>query len=132
MRAVDQPDRTGAVNAQDLVAPGQTGVTPGPEPRLGGAAAEVQVDFGPGHLPLVFAVRLVDQQLGVGILEAGHKGFGRPFVEVSLAQGIDVVVIDGTDDFLEEPRLLIDPAPRRRPGTRGASRRSGRRSPRWK
>ena len=95
-------------------------MAPGPEARLGGAPAQVQVDFGAGHLPLVLAVGLVDQQLRIGILEAGHQRFGRALVEVTLAQGIDVVVIDRADDVLEEPRLLVDTAPRRRLGAHDA------------
>ncbi len=70
----------------------------------------------PGHLSPIFAVILFDQQLGVGVLERADQGGRGALIEVTFTQRVDVVAVDGRDDVLEEPRLLVDPTIGRRGG----------------
>ena len=42
-------------------------------------------------------------------MQGPHERVGGPLIEVALTQRVDVVVVDGADDPLEEPGLFVDP-----------------------
>ena len=63
-----------------ISSPGAKALRALPRPAL---VASADIDFGAGHLPLVLAVALPGQQLGVGIVQRGDQSARRS------AQGID-------------------------------------------
>ena len=84
-----------------ISSPGFSPTSP-PNPHPDSAGPFTPLRLGAGHLTLVFAVALPDQQLGVGIVQGGDQrvgGAGRGRLHPS----VDVVAVDRADHVLEQP-----------------------------